>query len=804
MSRSTSPRTPDRLAWTGLDHLELAAAIRSRGLTLTPAEAERLLALIGREPTAVEARIFDVLWSEHCSYKSSRPVLKRFPTAGPEVLIGPGEDAGVVHLGVHEGVRWALVVGHESHNHPSQVLPVEGAATGIGGIVRDVFCMGAEVVGVLDALRFGDPLGPQSVKVRDIAQGVVEGIMEYGNALGVPNLGGDVFFDPTFDDNCLVNVVAVGVCPEARIIRSRVPQAAGREPHVLILIGKPTDLTGFGGASFASAGLDADRAHEQKGAVQVHDPFLKRVLFEATGAVFELATARGIEIGFKDLGAGGLACAAVELAAAAGMGMEVDLSSVPVDRPGHPPEVIACAETQERFALVVPAALAPAVLEIYNQDYELPALYPGAGAAVVGKVLAEDRFLLKHRRATVGDLPATVVTTGILHERAAAPLPAAPPIPDPPAIDPAETLTALLARPNLASREFIFRGYDTDVRGRAVVRPGEGDAGVIAPVAGAPFGVAVAVGGIPAYGLVDPYGAGLHAALEAMRNVAATGASPIALTDCLNYGSPEDPAVFAAFVAGVEGIAAAARGIGLAGFGSEVPTATGGSEPRFAVPIVSGNVSFYNHSAGGGAIAPSPIVAAVGRLADWSCALTLRVKAKDSRLVLVGARRPELGGSELLQSRGIAGRAGGPLPALDLQVERRALHAVVELAAAGHLRSAHDVGAGGLLVAIAEMLVGVAGVPRIGAALELGPVAPELALAPLLFGEAPGFVLEVGPEELAQVQALCAARGVPAWDLGPTLAEPRLRVTRAGRALLDLPLETLAHAHRGALPALLG
>jgi phosphoribosylformylglycinamidine synthase len=796
MSPKRTPAAPGRLAWTGLADPELKAAIAERGLTLTVAEARRLLAAIGRDPTPVEARLFDILWSEHCSYKSSRPILKRFPTEGPEVLIGPGEDAGVVHLGVHQGERWALVVGHESHNHPSQVLPVEGAATGVGGIVRDVFCMGAEVVGVLDALRFGDPQGPAAVKVRDIAQGVVEGIMEYGNALGVPNLGGDVFFDRSFDDNCLVNVVAIGVCKEARIIRSRAPAGARTAEHVLILVGKPTDRTGFGGASFASAGLDADRAHEQKGAVQVHDPFLKRVLFEATSAVFELTATRGIEIGFKDLGAGGLACAAVELAAAAGMGMAVDLSAVPVDEPGHPPEVIACAETQERFALIVPADLAPEILAIYNQEFELPALYPGAGAAVVGKVLAEDRFLLRHRKAVVGDLPATVVTAGILHERQAAPLPAAPPLVPPPAVDPGATLTELLARPNLASREFIFRGYDTDVRGRAVVRPGEGDAGVIAPVPGAPFGLAVAVGGIPAYGHVDPYLAGVHAALEAMRNVAATGAEPIALTDCLNYGSPEDPAVFAAFVAGVDGIAAAARGIGLAG--------EDGAGPKWPVPVVSGNVSFYNHSASGRAIAPSPIVAAVGRIDDWSRATTLRVKAAGSRLVLIGARRPELGGSEILQSRGITGRTSGPLPPVDFARERQALHAVVELIRQGHVRAAHDIGAGGLLVAATEMLLGVQGRMRLGLELELGPVAPELDLIALLFGEAPGYLLEVPPEQMAAALALLRTRGVAAWDVGVVVNRPRIQVTRHGTPLLDLELEPLSVAHRGALPALMG
>ncbi len=551
--------------------------------------------------------------------------------------------------------------------------------------------------------------------------------MEYGNALGVPNLGGDVFFDPTFDDNCLVNVVAVGVCPESRIIRSRVPEAAREVPHVLILVGKPTDMTGFGGASFASAALDADRAHEQKGAVQVHDPFLKRVLFEATEAVFAFCEARGIAIGFKDLGAGGLACAAVELAAAQGMGMEVDLSLVPVDSPDHKPEVIACAETQERFAIVVPAEIAPEILAIYNEEFELPALYPGARAAVIGKVVAEDRFVLKHKRARVGDLAATVVTAGIRHERPAAPL-AAPPgaQPEPPCADAGATLQALLARPNLCSREHIYRGYDTDVRGRAVVRPGEADAGVIAPVPGAPLGLAFAVDGTPAYGLVDPYLAAVHATLEAMRNVACVGAEPIALTDCLNYGSPEDPQVMAAFTAGVEGIAAAARGIGRRHEASE------------PVPVVSGNVSFYNHSAAGKAIAPSPIVACAGRLEDYSRVVTMRMKGEGSRILLIGERRPELGGSEFLRyiADGNGGNLGGPLPAVDLARERTQLYAVLDLIDRGWIRAAHDIAAGGLAIAVAEMLLGVAARPRIGVALELDALAPELGcgVAPLRRG----------------------------------------------------------------------
>jgi len=320
------------------------------GLRLTPGEVQRMIELLGRDPTRVEATIFDTMWSEHCSYKSSRWVLKaHLPTESPHVILGPGEDAGVVRLGSHDGIEYALVIGHESHNHPSQVVPTEGAATGIGGIVRDVNCMGAEVIGVLDALRFGDPDGPRAATVREIVRGVVDGIWQYGDALGVPNLGGDVFFSPRYDENCLVNVVSLGLVREDRVVRSRVPEAAKREPYVLVLIGKPTDETGFGGASFASAVLEGD-AEGQRGHVQVPDPFLKRVLFEANRAALEWLHAEKVAFGFKDLGAGGIACASSELAASGGFGMDVDLDLVPASRGDLPPEVLACSETQERFA----------------------------------------------------------------------------------------------------------------------------------------------------------------------------------------------------------------------------------------------------------------------------------------------------------------------------------------------------------------------------------------------------------------------------------------------------------------------
>ena len=304
---------------------ELEEVLERRGLAMTLKEAKKLAGYVGRMPTPLEFHLFDTMWSEHCSYKSSRPLLKKLPTEGPGVVLGPGEDAGIVRFTVHGGVEYDLVVAHESHNHPSQVLPVEGAATGIGGIVRDVYCMGARVTGSLDLLRFGDPLGPSGERCRSICRGVVEGIWNYGNALGVPNLGGDARFHPGFDENCLVNVVALGFVRRDRIVHSFVPQEAHDEPYVLILVGKPTDDTGFGGATFASADLEDQ---SEKGAVQVADPFLKRVISEANARALEHLFEKGTSFGFKDLGAGGVSCVTSELVDAGGFGCDVDIQLV--------------------------------------------------------------------------------------------------------------------------------------------------------------------------------------------------------------------------------------------------------------------------------------------------------------------------------------------------------------------------------------------------------------------------------------------------------------------------------------------
>ncbi|MBD3367740.1 MAG: phosphoribosylformylglycinamidine synthase subunit PurL [Candidatus Eisenbacteria bacterium] len=754
---------------TGSSDDQLLERLQAEGLSFTLEEAHRVAELVGRDPTVVEAHIFNTMWSEHCSYKSSRTVLsEHLPTEGDDVVLGPGEDAGVVRLCEHDGRTWCVSIAHESHNHPSQVVPNEGAATGIGGIVRDVYCMGADVVGVLDPLRFGDPEGRYAERTREIAHGVVEGIWQYANALGVPNLGGDVYFDAAFDDNCLVNVVALGLVEEARVLRSRAPARAADEPYVLVLVGKPTDPSGFGGATFASRILDEERALEDKYAVQVPDPFLKRMLTVATVEVLELARERGLEIGFKDLGAGGIACVTSELGSAAGLGVHILLDAVPVAEPDMEPAVIACSETQERYCLVVPEAFAPDVLAIYNDRFELPELCHGARAAVVGRVIPEARFVIELGGEVVCDASTEAITTGICYERPAEsrPVELEPRTADYD-VDVGEALLDVLGSINVCSREHVFHHYDSEVKGNTYVRPGEADASVVAPIPGCRVGVAVAADGNPFMGVVDAYQAGAAAVAESVRNVVATGAVPIALTDCLNFGSPEVPEVFHDFVEAVRGIGDAARRIGLA-------------EPGGApIPIVSGNVSFYNQSSNGNAIPPSPIVCAVGRVDDIARVVTTGLKGPGHALVLVGRRTGEMGGSALARVAGVDD-AGVPRVAFD--EERAAMLGVSGLAEGGLLASCHDISDGGLAVAVAEMMLAAA--PDAGAGVELDVGAAAGATEPLaneaaaraLFCESGGYVLELPGDVSDEALERLRARGAWAVRVGRTIEEPILRL----------------------------
>ncbi|MHC1630837.1 MAG: AIR synthase related protein, partial [Methanotrichaceae archaeon] len=462
----------------GLAEHEVEANLRNAGLGLTVLEARSIAEILERDPTLPELFNYDTMWSEHCSYKSSRATLNEFlHTTGPNVVQGPEEDAGIVAI----DDEWCVVIAHESHNHPSQILPNEGAATGIGGIVRDVNCMGAKVVATADPLRFGDPYGLDSNHVRWVAEGVVDGIWQYGNALGVPVMAGDVVFDESFDTNCLVNVVAVGVVKKDEIIKSRAPPGAGEKGYDVILIGKPTDTSGFGGVTFASEALREEDEDANRGAIQIPDPFLKNVLFKANEDLFRLSREERIAIGFKDLGGGGFTCASSEMGASAGYGMDLDLDKV--HKVGDlPPEVIGCAETQERFLLICPPELTPKALKIYNEDWDLPNVYEGAKAAVVGTMTTNGRYVTKHKGQVTCDVPIKHLTGGIRYKRKEKPRPmnlAEPVIKAPE--DLSSILLKVLASPNTSSREHIYRYYDTEVQGNAVIRPGEADAGLIAP-----------------------------------------------------------------------------------------------------------------------------------------------------------------------------------------------------------------------------------------------------------------------------------------------------------------------------------
>jgi phosphoribosylformylglycinamidine synthase subunit PurL len=671
-------------------------------------ELERIAQQLGREPSAVELAAFDAQWSEHCSYKSSRHHLRRLPVSGSSVVLGPGEDAGILHLGVHDGERYAVVIAHESHNHPSQVVPFEGAATGVGGIVRDVLCMGAQVIAVADPLRFGRADAADS-HPRYVAQAAVDGIGAYGNAIGVPNLAGDVYFDAGFDENCLVNVVALGLVKESKVIHSHVPKNA--DGWEIVLVGKATDASGFGGASFSSLTLDAEDAEANKGAVQVPDPFLKSVLMRASYRVFTLLHERKLEAAFKDLGAGGIMGCSAEMTAGGGYGASIDLDRVNVALEGMGPEVIAVGETQERLMWALPPAIVPEILRIYNEEFTLPEVAYNARASVIGRVTADKRYVLRYDGAVVMDVESDFLTgsirdelpyTEVIHH--------AGPAEELAAVDVEHMLPRVLAHRDVCSREPLYRRYDAVVRGCTVLPRGAADAGVLAPVPGARLGVALAVAGNPRYGRIDARYAAEHAVIEAVRRVVAVGAQPIGLTDCLNFGNPRKPDQYGEFVRAVDGLARAADALTL--------------------PFVSGNVSLYNESGDGAAVPASPIVACVGALEDVAQVVTPGLKHAGSTLLWIGSRELALGGSVLAELLGV----DGPLPALSYGAERAAIGILRDAAARGILRSCRAVSDGGMLTALVRMAFDALAAGRsIGAEVDFGNP----------FCESGGFVCEV-------------------------------------------------------------
>jgi phosphoribosylformylglycinamidine synthase len=718
---------------------------------LKPDEYQRILDLIGREPSFTELGIFSAMWNEHCSYKSSKKWLRTLPTKGDVVIQGPGENAGVVDIGDGEVVVFKM----ESHNHPSYIEPYQGAATGVGGILRDVFTMGARPVAAMNALRFGDPGHP---KTRHLVAGVVSGVGGYGNSFGVPTVGGEVNFDARYNGNILVNAFAAGIAKADGIFLS---EAKGVGLPVVYL-GAKTGRDGVGGATMASAEFD-DSIEEKRPTVQVGDPFTEKCLLEAC---LELM-ASGAVIAIQDMGAAGLTCSAVEMGAKGDLGIELDLDKVPVREERMSAYEMMLSESQERMLMV----LRP------EKEKQAEAIFTkwGLDFAIVGRTTDDLRFRVIHQGEQVADLP--IKDLGDQAPEYDRPWvepkkPAAFKPDDAPKADVADALLKLLGGPDLSSRRWVWEQYDTLIQGNSLQIPG-GDAGVVRVEGHATKALAFSSDVTPRYCEADPFEGGKQAVAECWRNLTATGALPLAATDNLNFGNPERPEIMGQLVKAIEGIGEACRTLNF--------------------PIVSGNVSLYNETNGQG-ILPTPTIGGVGLIADWGKMARIGFAAEHQPILLVGA--PTLWGTHLGQSaymRDIHGRTDGPPPPVDLAHEKKVGDFVRSLIASGVVTACHDLSDGGLAVALAEMAM----------ASGIGAAVPGLAgvdAVPVWFGEDQGrylVTLSLDPQgqEMVDLWKEAKEAGVFAPWIGTTGgAELKLGEARA------IPVAEMKAAHEGWFP----
>ena len=741
--------------FSGLSNKQISRALSEYNIPLTVEETLKIQNdMLGRAPSLAELILFSIQGSEHCSYKSSRNHLKQFTTEGPDVVLGAKEDAGVVSIATdNNGHRWCIVMSHESHNHPSQIVPYEGAATGVGGNVRDVLCMGAEVIAVTDSFRFGDI---NNNKTKWIHDGVVAGVAGYGNPLGIPNMGGDLYYHEGYNENCLVTLVTLGIVKEDDIIHSYAPKNA--DGYDLILLGKPTDNSGFGGASFASLELEEEKKEQNKGAVQEPNAFLERHLLKSSYALFNILKEKGLinNIGFKDLGAGGVACASVELAETSGYGAEVWMDKIHIGMDGLHPSVYLCSETQERFMWVCSPEVTPVILDHYNNVFDLPGVSEGARASIIGKIRNDGQYIVHNGDEEIVNAKAKEVTEGFLYNR---PYEARennfiePDIPE--QLDYNQSLLDVLSHENMASRELIFEQYDKQVQGRIYTETGLADSGVMAPFNSENYpeeirnvGIALSTDHNPRYGLIDPYWGGINAVVEAMRNVAAVGATPHALSDCLCFGNPEKPHQMWEFVEGVRGVADACHTITLK------------DNPDHATPIIAGNVSFYNESKNG-AIPPSPIVSCLGRLKNVNKAVPMHFQKNDSVILMIGDRKDELGGSVYYS---LYNELGARVPKPDLDEVKNQIFAVTDCIDRGLFLSCHDIADGGVASAISEMTFG----NSIGCNVK---IESDLSPDKILFSETGGFILEILPKNINALKSVFSNYGLDVFEIGTTGGE---------------------------------
>ncbi|HEX6937805.1 MAG TPA: phosphoribosylformylglycinamidine synthase subunit PurL [Longimicrobiales bacterium] len=728
---------------------------------LSQGEYERIVEILGREPTYTELGVFSALWSEHCGYKNSKPLLRHLPTEAPWVLQGPGENAGVIDIG--EG--WAVAFKIESHNHPSAVEPYQGAATGVGGILRDVFTMGARPIAVLDSLRFGSL---DNARVRYLFAGVVKGVGDYGNCVGIPNIGGEVYFDEAYEGNPLVNAMAIGLMRKEELIRA---EASG-PGNPILAVGARTGRDGIHGATFASAEL-GDESEDSRPQVQVGDPFTEKLLLEAS---LELIRSGHI-VGIQDMGAAGLASSSSEMAARSGTGVDIDVALVPTREPNMTPYEILLSESQERMLVVAKAGHEEEVRRILEK-WELE-------AAVIGRVTDDGMYRVRENGVVVCEIPGaplvdcpTYVRDGRESEEVVRLRRWDPSELEPSreAADPNAVALRLLAAPTIASKRWVHEQYDTTVRTNTVVAPG-GDAGVLR-IRGTKLGVAATVDCNGRYCYLNPRRGAMIAVAEAARNLVCVGARPRAVTNNLNFGNPHKPEVYYQLREAVLGMAEACA--------------------KFETPVTGGNVSLYNENPRG-AIYPTPVIGMIGVLDDVSKHLVAGFRAPGDAIVLLGRNTGELGGSEYLKV--VHGKVAGDAPALDLDAEKALQEAMLELAAGGLVRSAHDCAEGGLAICLAESAIRDAERP-LGVDVALDD---DIAWAPLLFGEAQGrIVVSCAPERVDAVLGVAAKHGVPAKRIGTVgAAGGRFLVATVAGPKIDLPIARVADAYYGAIPRIM-
>jgi len=760
---------PEFIELSKMSDQEIESILKEHKVSLTIQEAKDVEKMIGRAPSKTELIMFGIQGSEHCSYRSSRDYLKKLPTKGEHIIIGVGEDAGIVEIAKDKkGKKYGVVIGHESHNHPSQIVPYEGAATGVGGVIRDIVCMGAEAIGSLDPLRFGNIRTNQTKWIYD---NVVSGISGYGNPLGVCNIGGDLAFDDSFQDNCLVNVVGLGFIREDEIIHSFAPKEAGEVGYDYVLIGKPTDNSGMGGASFASVELVEEDKEANKGAVQEPNPFLEQHILTASYDLFKILKEKDLldKVGFKDHGAGGVMCATVELADSVGFGAEIDLDKIHVSIDDLHPSVIACAETQERFCWVCHPDLTEMIVNHYNKKWALPEASKGACASVIGKVTKEPRYIAKYKGEIFCDVLACDLTSGLKYDRKYK----NPErtfekvnIEEPSIKRLQEQILEVLASENVASKKDLYENYDKHVQGLTVLESGEADAGVMAPLWGRndkniedikDIGFAITVDSNPKQSRLSPYLGAVNSVCESVRNIAAVGSYPLVLTDCLNYGSPEREEQMWEFVEGIRGLVDSAEKLTM--IYSDKP-----------IPYISGNVSFYNQTQDR-SVAPSAVIACIGKVDDVKKSINIKLKKEGNKIYLLGERKDELGGSAYY---GLMGQLGTEkeVPVPDYKELQGQVKTLVKAVSEELICAAHDISDGGMIAAIAEMILGGNALGKMNANINLDKLDTDLELYKILFSETGGFVVEVNEEKEEKFIKLCTENKINFYDIGKVNKDP--------------------------------